>query len=85
MSFKTLDYYRIVTPTSNNAQRVALYEVSLRSGLYWSRQTKQQTELGAITVGPLPWLTMIDQMRHLARLLKVTIHLEQPQAIVQPR
>jgi len=85
MHFKTLDYYRIVTPASTNTQRVAFYEVSLGSGVFWNRQTKQSTDLGAMTVSPLPWRAMIDHMRHLAGLLKVTIQVEQPQPIVQPR
>jgi len=85
MRFKNLDYYRIVTPASNNAQRVALYEVQRRSGVFWDRQTKQQTELGPITVSPLPWVARMGHMRHLAGLLKVNIYLEQQQHMTPNR
>jgi hypothetical protein len=85
MQFKRLDYYRIVTPTSQNTQRVALYEVPSESGVFWNRQTKQQTEIVRIAATSPSWSTPIKHLRQLAAQLKVTMHLPTPQALISSR
>jgi hypothetical protein len=75
----------IVTPTSQNTQRVALYEVPSESGVFWNRQTKQQTEIARIAAASPSWSTTIKHLRQLAAQLKVTMHLPTPQALISSR
>ncbi len=73
MGMERRDYYRVVSPTLQRTERVALYEVERQAGIYSDRLGKKESDLGPITRTPAPWAAPLAYLRPLASQIQVTI------------
>jgi hypothetical protein len=79
MRFQLLDYYRIVAPASQKAERVVIYEVREHEGLLWDSLTKREVTFGGIEPDQPLWVETLTRFGTLAE--EVQVRLQVPQSV----